>query len=149
MADASELWPIPKFHFTVTSDGVGGEVGFQEVSGLKLSTELIEYRAGNDPTYIKQRIPGLKNFDNITLKKGMFKGDTALYDWFSDVQTNVERREDITISLLDEEGTPIMTWTVTRCFPVTVTFPDLSGEANEIAIEELEIAHEGITLVAG
>ena len=149
MADGSELWPIPKFHFSVTSDGVGGEVGFQEVSGLKLSTEFIEYRAGNDQTYIKQRIPGLKSFENITLKKGMYSGDTALYEWFADVQTNVERREDITISLLSEEHEPLMTWTITRCFPISITFPDLNGEANEIAIEELEIAHEGITLEAG
>lgn len=149
MADASELWPIPKFHFSVSSDGIGGEMGFQEVSGLKLSTEFIEYRAGNDPTYIKQRIPGMKSFENITLKKGMFKDDTALYDWYADVQANVERREDITISLLDEEGTPLMTWTIVNCFPISITFPDLNGEANEIGIEELEIAHEGITLEAG
>lgn len=138
---AEELWPIPKFHFSVQWGG--NDIGFQEVSGLEMETQFIEYRPGDDLTYITQKIPGLKKHGNITLKKGMYEGDSAFWDWFNDVQTNIERREDIDISLLDEEGTPVVTWTVHNCFPIKITGPDLKSDANEIAIESLEVAHEG------
>jgi phage tail-like protein len=144
MADATELWPIPKFHFSVTWNG--NEVPFQEVTGLKLNTEMIEYRPGNDPTFIKQRVPGLKKFENVTLKKAVFKNDTALYDWYADVQTNPERRYDIIVTLLDEQAAPLMTWTIVKCFPIAHTGPDLNSESNELAMESLEIVHEGITM---
>lgn len=139
---AETLWPIPKFHFRV--EWAGNDVGFQEVSGLSMETQFIEYRAGNDPTFITSKIPGLKKHGNITLKKGLFEGDNAFWDWFADVQTNKERRETVTITLLDEEGSPVFVWTVNNAFPVKISAPDLKSDANEIAIESIELAHEGI-----
>ncbi len=141
MAEAQ--WPIPKFHFRV--EWAGNDIGFQEVTGLSLETQFIEYRAGNDGTFFTQKIPGLKKNSNITLKKGLFHGDNAFWDWFLDVQTNPERRETVTISLLDEEGNPVFVWTVVNAFPVKVSAPDLKSDANEIAVETIELAHEGIT----
>ncbi len=138
---AEELWPIPKFHFKV--EWAGNDIGFQEVSGLEMETQFIEYRAGDDPTYLTQKIPGLKKHGNITLKKGVYSGDSAFWDWFSDVQTNPERREEVIIQLLDEEEAPVVTWTVNNAFPVKVSGPDLKSDANEIAIESIELAHEG------
>ena len=67
---AETQWPIPKFHFRV--EWAGNNVGFQEVTGLSLETQFIEYRAGNDNTFITQKIPGLKKNSNIILKKGLF-----------------------------------------------------------------------------
>lgn len=144
---AEELWPIPKFHFEVTWGGV--DVGFQEVTGLEMETQFIEYRAGDDPSLVTQKIPGLKKHGNITLKKGVFRDDTIFYDWFEDVQTNPERREDITIQLLDEEDSPVMVWTVRNAFPTKISGPDLKSDANEIALETIELAHEGIEQSAG
>ncbi len=141
MAEAQ--WPIPKFHFRV--EWAGNDVGFQEVTGLSLETQFIEYRAGNDSTFFTQKVPGLKKNSNITLKKGLFHGDNAFWDWFQDVQTNPERRETVTISLLDEEGNPVFVWTIVNAFPVKVSAPDLKSDANEIAVESIELAHEGIT----
>ena len=140
-------WPIPKFHFSVDL-GLGEDIGFQEVSGLKLSTEYIEYRAGNDETFVKQRVPGLKKYENITLKKGMFHGQDDLYQWYQEVQTDSERRHDIVISLLDEEHNPVFTWTILKAFPISIAFPDMNAESNELAIESLELAHEGIEMEA-
>lgn len=142
---ADELWPVPKFHFTV--EWAGNDIAFQEVSGLEMETQFIEYRAGDDPTYITQKIPGLKKHGNITLKKGVYQGDSAFWDWFTDVQANPERREEVTINLLDEEANPVVTWTVTNAFPIKVSGPDLKSDANEIAIESIELAHEGIDVV--
>jgi phage tail-like protein len=138
---ADELWPIPKFHFTVSWGG--NDIGFQEVTGLQMETQFIEYRPGNDQTYLTQKIPGLKKHGTITLKKGMYQGDDAFWDWFSMVQTNPDRRETVTIQLLSEEGTPVVTWTVNNAFPVKLIGPDLKADANEIAIESIELAHEG------
>ena len=139
---AETLWPIPKFHFRV--EWGGNDMGFQEVSGLSMETQFIEYRAGNDPTFLTQKIPGLKKHGNITLKKGLFNHDNTFWDWWTDVQANKERRETITITLLDEEGGPIFVWTVNNAFPVKVSAPDLKADANEVAIESIELAHEGV-----
>ncbi len=140
MADTQ--WPIPKFHFSVEIGGTS--VGFQEVSGLSMETQFIEYRAGNDSTFLTQKIPGLKKNGNITLKKGMFHGDELFWHWWNDVQVNKERRETVIINLLDEEGNPLFTWTVNNAFPIKFSAPDLKSDANEVAIESLELAHEGI-----
>ena len=138
---ADELWPIPKFHFSVQWGG--NDIGFQEVTGLQMETQFIEYRPGNDLTYLTQKIPGLKKHGTIVLKKGMYQGDDAFWDWFTDVQANPERRQPVTIILFNEEGQPVITWTVNNAFPVKFTGPDLKSDANEIAIESIELAHEG------
>ncbi|NMM48476.1 phage tail protein [Marinigracilibium pacificum] len=139
---AEELWPVPKFHFQVEWGDV--EVGFQEVTGLEMETQFIEYRSGNDPELVTRKIPGLKKHGTITLKKGVFRDDLTFYEWFEDVQTNKERREDVIITLLDEEDEPVMVWTVSNAFPTKISGPDLKSDANEIAVESLELAHEGI-----
>ena len=145
---ASENWPIPKFHFTVSWGGVDG-IGFQEVTGLSMETQFIEYRAGNDPSYTMQKVPGLKKYETLTLKKGMFQGDSIFWDWWNDVQTNIERRETLTINLLDEEGNVVVTWEVVNAFPSKIQSTDLKSDANEVAVETLEVQHEGITQIMG
>lgn len=143
---AEDLWPIPKFNFQVSFSDLG-EVSFQEVSGLELETQFIEYRSGDSPSLITQKIPGLKKHGNITLKKGIFAGDQELWNWWNDVQQDPEgNRQSITISLNDEENSPVMTWDIVNAFPVKITGPDLKADANEIAIESMELAHEGITM---
>ncbi|MTI22454.1 phage tail protein [Fulvivirga sp. RKSG066] len=144
---AEELWPVPKFHFTVEWGDI--DVGFQEVTGLEMETQFIEYRSGSDPSLVTQKIPGLKKHGTITLKKGVFKDDLSFFDWFQDVQTNPDRRETVTITLLDEEDSPVMVWRVENAFPVKVSGPDLKSDANEIALESIELAHEGITQELG
>ncbi|GAB4396904.1 MAG: hypothetical protein OHK0053_12060 [Microscillaceae bacterium] len=124
----------------------GTKISAQEVTGLNFTTETIDYRAGDDQTFIKQKVPGLKSFENISIKKGMFKDDLDFYEWFTDVQANPERRETITIQLLDETHAPVMVWTVENAYPIKLSGPTLNGENNALAIETLELAHEGITL---
>lgn len=138
---ADELWPIPKFHFSV--EWAGMTIGFQEISGLEMETQFIEYRAGDSLSYLTQKIPGLKKHGNITFKRGVYQGDASFWELFQDVQANPERREEIIISLLNEEGTTMVSWTITNTFPVKITGPDLKSDANEIAIESIEVVHEG------
>ncbi len=137
-------YPLPKFHFQV--DWGGTKLGFSEVSGLNVETQVIEYRDGIMPEYSKVKMPGMQKFGSLTLKRGMFQSDNEFYDWWNTVkQTKIERR-DITISLLNEEHEPVMTWKVKNAWPTKVQSTDLKADGNDVAIETLELAHEGLTM---
>jgi phage tail-like protein len=143
-AQSSSVWPLPKFHFQVKWDDA--ELAFQEVSGLDMEAQVIEYRAGNNPVFSTAKMPGLKKSGNITMKKGVFAKDNALFDWFNEITMNVIKRKALTISLLDEGHNPTMVWKVANAFPAKITGTDLKAEGNEVAVETIEIAHEGITI---
>lgn len=138
-------YPLPKFHFNVEWGGV--KIGFTEVTGLDHQVEAIEYREGSSPIYSKTKMPGLHKFSNITLKRGTFEGDTDFYKWLNSISLNTVDRRDITIKLLNEKHEPVMTWTAVNAFPLKVQASDLKADGNEVAIETIEIAHEGLSLV--
>ncbi len=139
-------WPLPKFYFEVEWGGQNSpEMGFQEVTGIDVEAQVIEYRSGNSKDFSSVKMPGLKKNGNVTMKKGMFKGDNSLWEWFNEIKMNTINRETCTIKLLDEEGSPVVTWTLANAFPTKLTATDLKSDANEVAIETIEIAHEGIT----
>lgn len=140
-------YPLPKFHFQVDWGGV--RIGFTEVTGLQIETEVIEYREGSNKEYNKVKMPGMRKFGNITLKRGVFANDNDFYDWFNTVNMHTIERRDVTINLLNEEHQPVVTWSVKNAFPVKLQSPDLKADANEAAIETLEIAHEGLTIKNG
>jgi len=138
-------WPIPQFHFMVTL-GDKGEVAFQEVSGLDTEYDVIEYRAGNSVDFSTVKMPGLKKVSEITLKKGMFKDDTGLFDLFASVKMNTVARLTVTIQLLDEEHKPLFTWTLKNAFPKKVSGATLNAKTSEAAVETLVLVHEGLTM---
>ena len=137
-------WPMPKFSFLVQWDN--SKARFHEVSGLDMETPPPDFRAGNGPGFSVTRMPGLRKFGNITMKKGVFANDNAFFDWFNQIRMNTITRKSLTISLLDESDAPAMVWKVANAFPVKVSGTDLKAEGNEVAIDEIEIAHEGITV---
>lgn len=137
-------WPVPKFHFKVTI-GDKGEVAFQEASGLDTEYDMIEYRAGNSIEFSTVKMPGLRKATDITLKKGMFKDDTALFDYFMEVKMNTIKRETVTIQLLDEEHNPMFTWTLKNAWPLKMTGTDMNAQSSEVAFETLVLSHEGLT----
>ena len=137
-------YPLPKFHFRVEWGGT--RIGFTEVTGLEVSTDVIEYRDGASPEYSKIKMPGMQKFGNITLKRGIFKSDNEYYNWWNTHALNTIERRDITISLLNETHEPVVVWKVKNAWPVKVQSTDLKGDGNEVAIETIEIAHEGLTM---
>lgn len=137
-------YPLSKYYFGV--DWGGTQIGFNEVSGLDMETEVIEYRQGASPEFSKIKMPGMKKYSNITLKRGSFKGDNEFFDWFNTIKLNTVERRSITISLLDEEGAPAITWKVSDAFVVKLQGTDLKAESNEVAIESIEIAHQGLVI---
>ncbi|MBX3616338.1 phage tail protein [Nitrosomonas sp.] len=143
-AQSTTVWPMPKFYFQVKWDSQ--VMRFQEVSGLDIQSEEIKYRHGDSPEFSVIKMPGMKKFGNITMKKGIFKGDNKFWDWFKQIKMNTIKRLPVTISLLDEGGKATMVWTLTNAWPTKITGTDLKSEGNEVAIETIEIVHEGLTI---
>ncbi|GAA5521923.1 phage tail protein [Aliifodinibius salicampi] len=137
-------YPLVKFHFQVEWGGT--KIGFSEVSGLNVETEPIEYRHGASPEFTKTKMPGLQKYSNITLKRGSFQSDNEFYEWWNTIRLNTIERRDITISLLNEEHEPLITWKVKNAWPIKVESTDLKADGNEVAIESMELAHEGLTI---
>ena len=139
-----QQYPIPVFHFTVQWGGT--RIGFSEVSGLTQENQAIEYRDGSFPEYSSIKMPGLRKFSNVTLKRGIVKADNDFFRWLSTIKLNQVERRDVVISLLNESHEPVMTWKIHNAFPVKVEGPGLKASGNEVAIESIEIAHEGLEL---
>jgi phage tail-like protein len=137
-------YPLPKFHFSV--DWGGTNIGFSEVSGLNIENKLIEYRDGASPEYSKIKMPGMREFSNITLKRGVFKGDNEFYNWLNTISLNSVERRDLAISLLNENHEPVVTWKIKNAFPIKVQSTDLKADGSEVAIEQIDVAHEGLTI---
>jgi phage tail-like protein len=137
-------YPIPKFHFQV--EWGGAKIGFTEVTGLEVSTDVIEYRDGASPEYHKIKMPGMQKFSNITLKRGIFQGDNDYFNWWNSVTLNTIERRDVVISLLNENHEPVVVFKVKNAWPVKVQSTDLKADGNEVAIESIEIAHEGMVI---
>ncbi|HMI61545.1 MAG TPA: phage tail protein [Puia sp.] len=138
-------YPIPVFHYKVSWNNT--DIGFSDVSGLTQETQSIEYRdglmAGSTPSL---RRPGMKKVNNITLKRGIVEKNNDLFNWFNNNGAPGVTRLDVTISLLNDSGDPVMVWTVTQAWPVKIEGPGLKASGNEIAIESIELVHEGISV---
>ncbi len=142
----AQEYPIPRFHFQV--DWGGAKISFTEVTGLVMEREKIEYRHSDSKDFNKISMPGMVKNSNITLKRGKFEGDFDYNEWFDAVANDrVGNRRDLTIRLMNEKHAPVAAWTATRCFVTKLTAPDLKSDANEIAIESIEVAHEGLKLM--
>ena len=138
------VWPLPKFYFQVKLGDK--EVPFQEVSGLDIEAQIIEYRHGNSKEFSTIKMPGIKKTGNVTLKKGVFVKDNGFWDWFNKIKMNTIERQTVVISLLDEAGAPTMVWTLNNAWPTKITGTDMKSDGNEVAVETVEIAHEGLTI---
>ena len=141
---STTVWPIPKFRFEVKWDA--NVMSFQEVSGLDMEAQPIEYRHGDSKEFSVIKMPGLKKFSDVTMKKGVFKADNKFWEWFKQIEMNTIKRVPVTISLLDEAGAPTMVWTLTNAWPTKITGTDLKSQGNEVAVETIVIAHEGLAI---
>ena len=116
-------WPQPKFHFVVEIDGVDTSLQFQEVSGLDMEAQPIEYRAGTSGAFAPTRLSGLRRFTNITLKRGVFARDKALFEWIESIKQTTTGRSTVRITLLDESGRPTMAWRLMNAWPTKIAGP--------------------------
>ena len=137
--------PYAKFRYKVEIDGLEAG-GFSEASGFDASIDVIEYREG-DMIQTPMKLPGLKKYGNITLKQGV-ADSMVMYEWMiAGVEGEVERKT-ITITILDETETATASWQIINAWPAKYTAPDFNALTSEVAIESIEIAHEGMTRVS-
>ena len=141
---SGNTWPLVKFSFSVKIGDIEGL--FQEVTGLNSETQQIEYRHENSKVFSTVKMPGIRKFGNITLKKGLFKDDKVLWALYNLVKMNTFEPKTITISLLDEAQGIAMTWTLLNAFPTKMIVTDMKADATEAAVETMEIAHEGLQI---
>ncbi len=137
-------YPLAAYHFKV--DWGGTRLGFSEVSGLSIEHDVIDYRDGSSPEYSSIKMPGLPKYTNITLKRGIMKGDNEFFQWTKTVQGSKVERRDVTISLLNEQHESVMTWKIKDAWPVKLEYLPLKADSSDVAIEVLELAHEGLTV---
>lgn len=143
---AATTWPLVKFQFSVK---IGSdEILFQEVTGLASETQVIEYRVGNSAVYSAVKMPGIKKFGNVTLKKGIFKDDKKLWEMYNKIKMNTFERQTVVISLLDESNAVAMSWNLINAFPAKMSVTDMKSDANEPAVETIELAHEGFNIAS-
>lgn len=137
-------YPLPKFHFQVQWGGT--RIGFTEISGLDVETEVIEYRDGALREFSKLKIPGMQKYPNVTMKRGVFKSDNDYFNWWNTVSLNTVERRDVIVSLLNEAHEPVMVWKIKNAWPTKIGSTDLKSDGNEIAIESIELAHDGLSI---
>ena len=143
MAKTTRIDPYGRYNFLLEIDGVA-KAGFSEVSGLSTETAVIEYREGGDRTPAR-KIPGLTKYSNLVLKRGLTQ-DRALWDWRKTVIDGVVRRANVSLVLLDDARQPVARWNFRDAWPCKWEGPALNAKSSEVAIETLELAHEGFDL---
>jgi len=137
--------PLAGFNFLLESGGLV-RAGFSEITGLNSESDVIEYRTGADDM-TNRKIPGMKKFGNITLKSGLAASpDQDLLLWRQSVENGDVKRVDVSIIIQDEQKKEQVRYNLRNAWPSKWVGPDLKGGASEMAIEQLEIAHEGVSL---
>ena len=124
------------------------QAGFSDVTIPDASSDPIEYREGNEDITVR-KLPGLNKYGNVTLKWGITTDSIELFNWRKQVMQGKmkDARRTLAIILQDEEGNPAARWEFREAWPSKYNAPDLSAKGNDVAIEELEIVHEGMVRV--
>lgn len=140
--------PYPGFNFLVQlgdrfGDPASVVAGFSDVSGLGVEVAYSEYRNGNERSGTPRLLPGLAAYAPIRLQRGII-GDSRMWDWINEISQGRIERIDGSIILLDESREEVMRWNFRRAWPSKVTGPSLNATANGVAIETLELSHEGL-----
>jgi phage tail-like protein len=139
---------MTSLHFKVSWGDSENTMSFSEVSGLTMEAEAIEYRVGDDKSLTVRKIPGLKKFGNVSLKRGIMPAvsGNGMYEWYDSIQAGTVLRRQVLISLLNEKREEVMSWKIKAAWPVKLEGPGLNATGNEIAIESLEFANEGVEI---
>lgn len=140
--------PYASFSFRLSfgGDGAGADAegGFSDITGLDVGPAGSDYRESVAADLHVRKAPGLHKHSTLTLKRGLVDA-RGLQTWLDDAQHGRgAARRTVTIRLHDAHARAVATWRLSRAFPVKVVGPELSGAGNEVAIEELELSHEGL-----
>ncbi len=144
--------PAVSLHFVVEIDD-GIDLGkWSKCDGLSVEFEFHEYKEGGLNAYV-HRIPTRAKYSNVKLsrpidgvstapKQGDFKGGMTVMKWLADLQKHV-KRHTAHITLVDPEGKDVAKWDLQGVYPVRWNGPSLDVGSNQLAIETLELSHDG------
>jgi len=133
--------PFNNFNFKLEIEGLT-VAGFSEVTGLNQESNVIDYREGQEPI-TPRKLPGLNKFGNITLKRGI-SPDLSVYNWRKTVTDGDIERRNASVVLHNEKHEEVVRWNLVNAWPSKYVGPDLKANANEAAIESVELTHEGV-----
>jgi phage tail-like protein len=146
VADEKTNYPIPVFHYRVEIDGMD-PVAFSEVSGLNIEVKAITYKDGLSCIQGAKHMPGQAEPAKVTLKKGILKSDSKLYEWINDIRITTVEKKNITVSVMDEKGeAPVVTWKIKNAFPLKMNAPTFDATKNEVAVESLELMADDVKI---
>jgi phage tail-like protein len=140
--------PYRNFRFKLEIEGII-QAGFSEATIPDTTSDVVEYREGNEITTVR-KLPGLTKYGNITLKWGVTDSLEIYENWRKLVEQgkmDKARKKNVSIILMDEEGKPAARWNFVNAWPSKYDAPDLTAKGNDVAVETLEIVHEGMTRV--
>jgi phage tail-like protein len=141
--------PLRNFRYRLEIDSIA-QAGFSEVAIAETTIDAVDYREGSDPAHVR-KLSGLTKYGNVTLKWGLTVGATALdlFKWHADVSAGLikDRRKKVVIVVQDEAGVDAARFVISDAWPVKYDPSDLNAKGNEVMIELLELANEGIERV--
>jgi phage tail-like protein len=138
----SQTDPFRGYNFKIEIDGINS-TAFKECSGLDSSTGVVTYREGTDPTLGQRKLPGLLSVSNVTLRRGI-SSDHSLWDWRQRVASGDLQRRDLSIILMSDAGEEQIRWNLHNAWPARWTGPGFDATSDAVAIEALELTHEGV-----
>jgi phage tail-like protein len=145
MATATRIDPFRTFNFRIEIDGL--TVGaFRECSGLAADGNSVEYREGTDVARTVRKMPGLLSYTNILLGRG-YTPNRELWTWYTNIVNGQNDRRNGTIVLMNEAREDVLRWDVENMWIKKIEAPSFNATSNEVAMEKVEIVHEGLTLV--
>jgi phage tail-like protein len=136
--------PFRSFNFLVEIDGLTA-AAFSEVSGLTAEGDAVEYREGTDPVNTVRKLPGLRKYANLMFKRG-YTQDATLWQWYQRIADGQNDRRNGSVVLLNEAHDAVMRWNFENAWINKIEGPAFKANGNEVAIESMELVHEGLTL---
>ena len=133
--------PVPTCRFYVDISGVAQAV-FTEMSGLQLETEVMDYAEGGENGFV-HKLPGRTKVGNLTLKRGVTKSG-EFFKWYKELLGGTITPKNVSVVMFDVKGEEVMKWDFKNAYPVKWTGPQFSADGKTVAIETLELAHEGL-----
>lgn len=143
MATDVRIDPFRGFNFRVEIDGMP-VAAFSEVNGLVAHGDPVEYREGTDPVNTPRKLTGLRKYDNLTFKRGYVQ-DTSLWQWYQRIANGESDRRNGSVVLMNEAHRDVMRWNFDNAWINKIEGPGLNATNNDVAVESMELCHEGLT----
>jgi phage tail-like protein len=144
MATDQRVDPYRGYNFVLEIDNVP-RGAFSEVGGLTADGDAVDYREGTDVQPNVRKLTGMRKYVNLTLKRG-YSQDKALWQWYQNILNGIDDRRNVTVVLLNERRQPVLRWHAENAWINKIEGPALKASSNDVAMESLELVHEGLSI---